>query len=194
MRAMSEADRQKWNTRYAEDGAPEQPSSIITALDAELPRSGRALDIGGGGGRHALWLAKRGLTVTVADISERANAIAAAMAQRTGISLNILNLDAENQPFPEGPWDLILSFHFLWRPLFRAAHQTLVPGGLLVFAQPTRKNLERHSKPSAAYLLAEGEAQSLARNEGLEILRCDEGWLSEGRHEVLLIARKALRP
>ena len=185
---MSEADRQKWNTRYAQDGAPEQASSLIRSLDAELPRQGRALDIGGGGGRHALWLAKRGLSVTVADISERANAIATLAAQKEGLALRVLNIDFDTQPFPEGPWDLLLSFHYLWRPIFSIAPQMLSPGGILVFVQPTLKNLERHSKPSAGFLMREGEARSLAQE--LEILRYDEGWLSEGRHEVRMIARK----
>lgn len=187
---MSEADRLKWNTRYAQDSAPAEPSSLITALDAELPRTGSALDLGGGTGRHALWLAKRGLSLTIADISERANAIAEQAARKAGVHLRVINLDIDTQPIPEGPWDLLFSFHFLWRPMFTIAPIILNPGGILVFVQPTLKNLERHSKPGADFLVAEGEIRELVLQNKLEILRYDEGWLSEGRHEVRLIARK----
>ncbi|HEX2219026.1 MAG TPA: class I SAM-dependent methyltransferase, partial [Gemmatimonadales bacterium] len=38
-------------------------------LQAHLPRSGRVLDLGGGPGRYAAWLAERGYRVTLADLS-----------------------------------------------------------------------------------------------------------------------------
>src|SRR5687767_3623974 len=58
---MSNTERTKWNARYAEQGASREPSRLVTELADRLPRSGRALDIAGGGGRHAVWLAARGL-------------------------------------------------------------------------------------------------------------------------------------
>lgn len=38
-------------------------------LEAHLPPSGRVLDLGGGPGRYAVWLADRGYRVTLADLS-----------------------------------------------------------------------------------------------------------------------------
>lgn len=50
-------DREKWNARYREEGPPSPPSPFLVGLDDLLPRRGRALDVAGGTGRHALWLA-----------------------------------------------------------------------------------------------------------------------------------------
>jgi tellurite methyltransferase len=185
---MSDAERSKWNARYAEHGGSREPSALVTSLDDALPRRGKALDVAGGTGRHAIWLARRGLTVTLADISEVALEIAKREAIFEGAQIETRSIDFEADPFPPGPWDLILCFHYLWRPLFTIAPSALAPGGILVVVHPTRSNLERHARPGPAFLLEDGELPKLV--QGLTIVRLEEGWLSEGRHEARLIARR----
>jgi tellurite methyltransferase len=73
---MPESDRERWNARYREEAAIPPPSPFLVGLDALLPRTGRALDVAGGPGRHALWLARRGLDVTLADVSDVALEVA----------------------------------------------------------------------------------------------------------------------
>src|SRR3954451_16443562 len=123
---MAEADRQKWDARYRERGAGvREPSGFLEALDDLLPRRGRALDLAGGTGRHALWLARRGLDVTLADISGVALDLARHEAAREGVSLQTRSIDLEAGPLPAGPWDLILCVDFLWRPLFEILPEDL---------------------------------------------------------------------
>ncbi|AKT43740.1 class I SAM-dependent methyltransferase [Chondromyces crocatus] len=198
-------DRIRWDARWRERGeGPGEPSALITALAPQLPTRGRALDIAGGAGRHALWLARRGLDVTLVDISEVALTIARAapgpdvtenLGAASGLDaarrgrLHTLALDLEEAPLPPGPWDVILCFHYLQRSLFAAFPEALAPGGLLVIVHPTRTNLERHPRPSARFLLDDGELPGLLRG-GLDVVRYEEGWLSEGRHEARLLARR----
>lgn len=186
---MSEADREKWDAVYSGPGAGRAaPSLVLTALDALLPRTGRALDLAGGTGRHALALAGRGLEVTLADISGIALERARGSAAAAGLEIRTLQLDLELEPLPPGPWDLIVVVRYLQRKLFEEIPDVLAPGGTLLYVQPTRSNLQRHAKPSAAYLLEDGEMPSLV--QGLEIVLCDEGWTEEGFHEARLVARK----
>jgi tellurite methyltransferase len=188
---MSATDREKWEARYADvEAAPLLPSGHLTDLDAWLPRAGKALDVAGGAGRHALWLAERGLEVTLVDISPRGLAIATQRAAERGLSLATVALDLEEEPLPKGPFDVIVSFHFLQRSLWPALRAALAPGGWLVFVQPTEHNLERHARPPAGYLLRAGEGREVAA--GLELVRYDEGWLAEGRHEALVVARRGV--
>ncbi|MCH8921953.1 MAG: class I SAM-dependent methyltransferase [Planctomycetes bacterium] len=186
---MSQADRDQWNTRYRERGQKtEQPSSFLLSLDDLLPFSGRTLDVAGGAGRQAIWLARRGLDVTLADVSEEAISLAEGAAASAGVRVTSLVVDLETEPFPAGPWDLIVSFYYLQRSLFEAFAGSLAPGGLLVFVQPTMSNLERHARPPARFLLEDGELPGLLG--GLEIIRYEEGWQDVGRHEARLVARK----
>jgi SAM-dependent methyltransferase len=187
---MSEADRQKWNARYAAQG-PETtvPSAFVCAQDDLLPRRGLALDVAGGAGRHALWLAGRGLETTLADISEVALGLAREAADRAGIALRTACVDLEREPLPAGPWDVIVCVSYLQRSLFPAFGSALAPGGLLLFSQPTRENLVRHARPGPDFLLEPGELRGLAG--GLEVLRLEEGWDEEGRHTARLVARRA---
>ncbi|HET9596281.1 MAG TPA: methyltransferase domain-containing protein [Anaeromyxobacteraceae bacterium] len=182
------SDREHWNARYGEAEAIPAPSPFVESLAAVLPARGRAIDLGGGSGRHALWLARRGLTVTLADVSDVALARAEAAARAEGLTLAPLRVDLEAEAIPPGPWDVVLCTYFLHRPLLAAIPGALAPGGLAAVAHATRKNLERHPRPGPAHLLEEGELPRLL--PGLEVLRYEEGWLEGGRHEARLVARR----
>ena len=184
---MPEEDRFKWDERYREGThVPLEPAPFLLSLDDVLPRNGRALDVAGGAGRHALWLAARGLDVTLLDVSEVGLQKAQAKAAAAGLPLRTLARDLEAEGLPEGPWDLIVSFYYLQRSLLAQFPRVLAPGGLLVYAHPTRSNLDRNERPPADYLLEDGELPSLIQE--LEVLRYEEGWFDEGRHEARVIA------
>ncbi|MDX1947041.1 MAG: class I SAM-dependent methyltransferase [Pirellulaceae bacterium] len=185
---MPAFDRNKWNAKYAAgEQSPREPSAVLTRLADYLPKSGRAIDIAGGAGRHGIWLAQRGLDVTIADISPVGLEIARRRAAEAGMTIRTLEVDLEASPFPPGPWDLIVSVCYLWRPLYAVFPKVLAPGGLLAIVQPTRKNLERHPKPPADFLLEEGELPQLVN--GLEIVHYEEGWLADGRHDACIVAK-----
>lgn len=184
---MAAGDQERWNARYSAADGPEPPAPWLAGLDAMLPRRGRALDVAGGSGRNAIWLARRGLDVTIADVSDVALERAARAAGAEGLPLATVQVDLESAPLPAGPWDLILCVYFLHRPLYRALPAALAPGGLLVVAHATRTNLERNPRPGPRWVLEDGELPTLIR--GLEVLRYEEGWLESGRHEARLVAR-----
>ena len=189
---MAQADRLRWDARYRAGGAEQhEPSPFLVAIADLLPGAGAgrpptALDVAGGAGRNAVFLARRGFVVTVADISPAGLALARAAA--AGLSVRCLEMDLEVAPLPPGPFDLVLTIDFLHRPLFAAFPGVLAPGGLLVVAHPTRANLARHPHPSARFLLDEGELPELVH--GLAVVRYEEAWFDD-RHQARLVARKA---
>jgi tellurite methyltransferase len=186
---MSQEDRERWDRKYREGKGGTEPSHFLLSVADLLPTRGRALDLAGGRGRHARWLARRGLDVTLADISEVGLALAREEASREGLSFETVQVDFEHDPVPAGPWDVILVFHYMHRPLFEQFPQLLAPGGFLLFCQATVRNLERHPRPPRDYLIGESELRQLVK--GLEIVRYEEGWLEEGRHEARVVARRA---
>ncbi len=186
---MPVEDREKWDKRFEElDPYGDAPSLVLARHESLLPTSGKALDLAGGTGRHACWLAQRGLDVTLADISSQGLKRAHRRAETAGLHVQGLQIDLQEDPFPPGPWSLILSCLYLWRPLIPTAISQLSAEGLLVILQPTVTNLERHSRPPQEYLLQEDELLSLAM--GLEIVHHEQGWLDDGRHDGFLVARK----
>lgn len=187
---MAQADRERWDKKHRERGFHPGVSAVLKRWADRLPRRGRALDVAGGSGRHSLWLAERGLSVRLLDIAPVAIAQAEEEARRRGLAIATAVLDLEEGSFPAGPWDLILSFHYLQRDLFPAFAAELASGGVLAFVQPTRKNLERHPRPSARFLLEEGELAGLIEGAGLAVLELREGWLEDGRHEAAALAIK----
>lgn len=168
---------------------PAEPSAWLVGLDGILPRQGRALDVAGGIGRNARWLAARGLDVTLVDASERALEMAGQADEAVGMSIELVRADLDRGELPAGPWDLIVCIHYLQRDLFPVMIRELGPGGLLVFSIATARNLELRSASSSPYLLAPGEAPDLV--SGLEVVAYDEGRF-EGHFEARVVARRPL--
>jgi tellurite methyltransferase len=185
-------ERRRWNARFAARWAAEgadalaEPSAFVEDL-LERVSPGRTLDLGGGGGRNAVALARAGFEVTVADISPVGLALARERGETAGVPLHTVEVDLDDEPPPAGPWDLILVNHFLHRVAYRRLPELLAEGGVLAICHPTRRNLERHERPSARFLLEEGELRNFAT--GLTVLAYDESWSREGRHEARLLAR-----
>lgn len=183
-------DRERWDQKYEARGAtPREHAAFLESAAELLPSEGRALDVAGGDGRNALWLAARGLRVTVADVSPVGLSNARRLARERDLELETVALDLTRDPLPPGPFVLVLCFHYLQRDLFPAFVEALAPGGLLLFSQPTRINLERHEKPSERFLLEPGELPSLIP-PALDVVRLEEDWLEDGRHEARVIARR----
>lgn len=192
---MADEDRERWNAKYRRGGhARAEPSVALTSMQSWLPRAGRALDVAGGAGSNARWLAERGLEVTVVDVSDVALATAADEARRVGVELGAIRADLECEPLPAGPWDLVLCSHYVQRDLIPAIAQGLAPGGRFVWIHPTTKNLERHARPSRRFLLEPGEAPALVEDAGLRVLWSEEAWLGEGPEARFLSRVVAVRP
>lgn len=212
---MSQEDRDKWNTRYgettgSEPGHPlrdlQPPHPFVVAQAGLLPRGGTALDVAGGVGRHAIWLAALGLDTTLLDISHLALERGQNFARERAVPLRVLEHDAADDGMPPGVWDVIVCSYFLRRELFGEFAAHLSPGGLLIFVHATAKNLERHARPPREFLLADDELPQLVT--GLEIVISHEGWFGGGDstandtcasggprqesqvHEAHLVARK----
>jgi SAM-dependent methyltransferase len=165
------------------------PCALLEESASLLPKGGAALDVAGGRGRHALWLASRGLETTLVDVSTVGLGFAREEARARGLSLHTLQQDLESgRRLPEGPWDLVVWTYYINRSMLPGVSRVLAPGGLLVLVHPTRRNLDVHPRPGARFLLEEGELPGLL--PGLELLRHEEGWTADGHHEAWVVARR----
>lgn len=187
---MSHFDLAKWNAKYSgRENAPHEPSRVLVDLRWHLPHSGTALDVAGGAGRHAIYLASRGLSTTLWDISSVGLTLAKERALEVGVRLAALQIDLDKiAALPGGRFDLVLNVCYLNRPLLANSHNLLNTGGTLIVIQPTRRNLERHAKPPSAFLLEEGELCQLVAP--LQIVHYEEAWSLDGRHDAVLVAKR----
>ena len=174
-------ERERWNRKYREAGAGTgEPSKVLVELVRWLPEQGRALDVAGGAGANAVWLARRGLEVTLVDVSEVGLELAEALARRSGVGLASVRADLEVEPLPPGPWALVLCCCYVQRELVSRIAERLVPGGRFVWIHPTVRNLERHDSPGARFLLQPGEMVALVEAAGLGVCWGEEAWVGEG--------------
>ncbi len=108
-------DEHEWTrlTNPENDGVVEFAVNTRT-IARYLPPKARVLDIGGGPGRYALWLAAQGHRVVLADLSPALLAIArrqAAQSPNAGAIEAIVEADAGDlSRWPDGSFDAALSF------------------------------------------------------------------------------------
>jgi len=133
------AQAAEWDARYDEhDGAmwSGRPNGRLVAEVADLT-PGRALDVGCGEGGDAIWLARRGWTVTAIDISDLAVSRAQDAAELAGAAVDWVCGDALRPPLPARSFDLVsLQYPALPKAAgeatVRALLDTVRPGGLLL--------------------------------------------------------------
>ncbi len=183
---MTQADKVKWDCKYAREELYQEVSQVVLAYQHWIPSDGKALDVAGGTGRHAIWLAQRGLEVSLVDISSEALQQATSRASKAGVELTTVCRDLDDG-LPEGKWDLIFSNLFFDRRLFPRFMEALAPGGCLMVIQPTQTNATRHDKPPRRFLPGDNELPGLVA--GLDILLYETGWLQEGRFDAVLVAK-----
>jgi SAM-dependent methyltransferase len=133
------AEAAEWDARYSErDGAmwSGRPNGRLVVDVADLT-PGRALDVGCGEGADAIWLARRGWTVTAIDVSDVAVGRAREAAELAGAAVEWVCGDALKTSFPARSFDLLsLQYPALPKAAGEPAVQMLLdtvrPGGLLL--------------------------------------------------------------
>lgn len=181
---MPSSDAERWDARYSNGEPPAalRPPELVEIALETLPLEARVLDVACGWGDAGLWLASRGAAVTLADVSVVALSAAAERAQTLGVEVETITTDLATEPVPTGPWDAITCVHYLDRELLPRLAAELSPTGKLVIAIATTINLERHSRPSARFLLEPDELATLI--PGHVAVHHDEAWRTNDAHEA----------
>jgi len=190
-------ERERWNQKYREAPAAWlEPDPFLELAFSKyilplFPHGGSALDLAGGAGRHAIWLAKRGWEVTLIDISEtgveQARQNAGQLASHIHVVVDDLTHFKAAQTDRETKFEVVMVFFYLRREMFAEIKKALRPGGLLVYKTYTREQAELPRGPkNLAHLLELGELVQLA--SGLNVLHYREEVAEKATAE--LVAKK----
>ena len=200
-------DQLRWNQRYTESPSSwvEPDTFLISAYQEFLAHTqpGTALDIAGGAGRNAVWLAERGCQVKLIDVSDIALEMArekfsslergssshppSVAAHRGELQTEVVDLNSI-QDLGIEQYDLITVFYFLRRELFPAITRALKPGGTLIYRTYTVDRMKVPGGPSdPKYLLQPNEL--LHAFSGMRVLHYHE--MVAGKAAADLVARKS---
>ena len=187
-----ETSESRWDSRYRENPVLKDPSLFLCEHYKHFPPAGTVVDVAGGNGQNAIWLANHGFSTTLLDVSSVALTQAQEHAKKKKVAIECQQHDLEKQSMPKGrKWDGVFLQLFLDRALVRTIPESLNLGGVFLFAHPTQTNLEKHKHPSERFLLEDGEIHTLVDQlQSMRIIHIDEAWRSSGRHEAWLIAQK----
>ncbi|MHB1527587.1 MAG: class I SAM-dependent methyltransferase [Candidatus Dormibacteria bacterium] len=124
-----------WDQRFAERPWISHPDPLLTEVAGELA-PGRAIDLGCGPGRNAIWLAERGFQVTGVDASAVGLRQARERAAAAGVHLDLVLADLRSYLVSESTFDLAVVANLHPGPgelgeLLARAVVGLVPGGHL---------------------------------------------------------------
>jgi SAM-dependent methyltransferase len=145
-------ERADWDRRYrgTELVWTAQPNRFVVEELGELP-PGRALDLGSGEGRNAVWLAEGGWQVTAVDFSSVALDKARRLAQARGVTVDWVLADLYGYRPKPGAYHLVLVAYLHLSPLERVAVlagavAALAPGGTLLVIGHDLANLTQRGR------------------------------------------------
>jgi ubiquinone/menaquinone biosynthesis C-methylase UbiE len=136
----------KWGIDWGDVGADQVRQKLEKLLGTPLPQFDRALEIGAGTGYFSLHMLKAGIvgSATATDISPGMIEALQGNAERLGLEVETVVADAEQLPFDNESFDLVLGHAVLHHipdleQAFREFHRVLRPGGVILFAgEPSR--------------------------------------------------------
>jgi ubiquinone/menaquinone biosynthesis C-methylase UbiE len=131
----------KWGINYGEVGRAQVLGKVRKALGGRLERFGRSLEIGAGTGYFSLNLLQAGVVrdAVCTDISPGMLHALEQNAARLGLNVETRACDAEDLPFGDASFDLVLGHAVLHhlpdlRRAFAEFRRVLRPGGVVLFA------------------------------------------------------------
>ena len=168
-------EREDWDRRWEERShhCHDDPVGVLADEVGSLP-PGRALDLGCGAGRAAVWLAEHGWRVTGVDYSE----VALQLARERRADLDWVLADVRAYEPERAAFDLVLVLYVHLpsaerRSLLTRAAAALAPGGTLIVLGHDVDNIGTGapgpSNPDVLYT-RDGIARELAE---LEIVKAD---------------------
>jgi 2-polyprenyl-3-methyl-5-hydroxy-6-metoxy-1,4-benzoquinol methylase len=172
-------ERTSWDRRYREGShGSQEPDSFLVRSYSEFieplfPKGGVALDVAGGVGRHAIWMAQHGWRVTLSDISEVGIAKARESAGEFEKKIDFEVRDSSSFSAESKQYDLIMVFFYLERTIFPELVKALRPGGLLLYKTYTRLHPKFGRGPTHPMHLLE-ENELLRSFPGLTVLHYHE--------------------
>jgi SAM-dependent methyltransferase len=193
-----------WDERYAAAGLVygEAANEFLVSCAGRMAHSGRALDIGAGEGRNALYLASLGLDVLAVDQSAVGMEKASRRARERGLTLKTQAVDLRQFEAAPESFDVISSiFVHLPTDLRAAVHGRLRtwlrPGGLFVLEAYAPGQIKRGTGgPKDPSLLAPLEVvvKELAglkvEHQAALVRMVKEGEFHTGEAEVIQVAAR----
>lgn len=177
-------DAADWDARYAAHHAERglvwtaEPNGFLVAeVGGETP--GRALDLGCGEGRNAVWLAEQGWRVTAVDFSPVALSAGRRLAAERQVEVEWVEADLTRYHPEEGVFDLVAIFYVHLdaarrAELMRRAVVAVAPGGLVLVVGHDLDNLEGGvggpPDPEVLYTVA----ATVAELDGLIVERAEQ--------------------
>jgi len=188
---MSDADREKWERRYAgrDHAARTHPTHLLTDWLPRLhrPDGARALDLACGAGRNAVYLAAEGYRVDAMDISAAALERGAARARDMGVEVDWINVDLDSAALAADQYDLVVVARYVNRDLTGALVESLRDGGHLIYEQHLQTDREVGGPGSHRFRLQPNEL--LEMFAGLRVLYYREGLMQDPDGPLMALAQ-----
>lgn len=168
-----------------------EPNAVVrTAADDWLSDARDVLALGAGEGRNAVFLARRGYSVTALDYATEGLQKTRRLAEDAGTSVDTIQADVRDW-VPERTWDALVVI-FLHLPpedrsrLYELIQSLLTPGGVLVaeWFRPEQRTEGYTSggPPDPAMMVTVDELREHFPAAGIERLEAEEPVLKEGMH------------
>ena len=179
-----------WNSRYSEQefAYGTEPNAFLKK-QLEKVKSGKALFLGEGEGRNAVYASKLGLQVDAVDFSSSAKVKALKLAEENKVTINYDVCDLDDYTFKEIYYDLVVMIFVhlpldLRRKVFNKSIQSMKQNGKIIIEAFGKDQINNSSggPRSLDLLYSENDILDLANNLKTVFLESKSINLEEGEH------------
>ena len=179
-----------WNSRYSEQefAYGTEPNAFLKK-QLEKVKSGKALFLGEGEGRNAVYASKLGLQVDAVDFSSSAKDKALKLAEENKVTINYDVCDLDDYTFKEIYYDLVVMIFVhlpldLRRKVFNKSIQSMKQNGKIIIEAFGKDQINNSSggPRSLDLLYSENDILDLANNLKTVFLESKSINLEEGEH------------
>jgi ubiquinone/menaquinone biosynthesis C-methylase UbiE len=150
--------------------SPEEPDETVVSFAGSLHRRRKeaTLDLACGAGRHVVYLARQGFTVTGADISRTGLKMTRKKLEETRLTAALVRSAMNSLPFSDSSFDTVICTRAIYHQRLRGIQQTLseirrvLRKGGLIMIDFLSKRTHSHAKG------VEVEAETFIETEGHE--------------------------
>ena len=159
-----------------------QPSRWIVRFASLIRDGAHVLDVASGRGRHARWLAARGLRVVAVD---RDASALESLRDVAGVETRVVDLEQGAWPLAGERFDAIVVANYLHRPAFGPMLDGLTDDAVLLYETFAAGN-EAFGRPSnPAFLLRPGELYERVRDR-LVVVAFEQGRVRDAGRDAVV--------
>ena len=192
----------QWNKILKQDWFEQNPNKLVAETIKDL-KPGKALDVGTGEGRNAIFLAQKGWNVTGFDIADEALDSIQQRAKRLNLNIKTVHASGEDFNYGKNKWDLVVLCYIdiicegcvAYGDFISKLARSVKKGGIVVYESYHRDHFVEYWEDPGSWGCTEDQLTKEFEKQNFKVVSCvttveKTDWSDGNRKVIKFVAQK----